>query len=550
MSTPASLLDLIARGGSLVGANEAAASQANTDLTRARIPVEQAQVPLVQAQTREQQARAQQQETAARIADQTLRDQELYRQALSGIQPKTTPSQPDTGVNPQTLPGGQIATPTMFEDPVGFAMSLARKGASGKFVQDIMAQGIATKKAILAMPAEERAAEDARLVPVQRELEGVAQLPPEQQPAAYQTALQRIAQIDPHAAQSLPAEFSPASLNLAIAHAGALKQHLDLLKTQQETATSGAQQKSAEATAAKAQAETPGVTAESQIKQREAEAMQNMTPENAAAMVKGSIDPAKYPDQYARTLSDVNNALRLGLGTKGVQAAIKDGSDRISQRENTIAQAQVTSIPFREAQLQNQQFQRTQQSYQFHAAELDKLATPVTQIQERIQRLNDTLAQGTPQADALVAPELLTVMSGGQGSGLRMNEAEISRIVGGRSKWEDLKAAVNKWSLDPTKANSITPEQRQEIHNLAGTVTQRANEKLGIIMNARSALAGASGPEQHRVILADTTNKLGAAAQAQPGGGSAPIVQHSPSTGAYRYSTDGGKTWLPGQPPK
>lgn len=28
-----------------------------------------------------------------------------------------------------------------------------------------------------------------------------------------------------------------------------------------------------------------------------------------------------------------------------------------------------------------------------------------------------------------------------------------------------------------------------------------------------------------------------------------PLVQHSPSTGAYRYSTDGGKTWQPGQPP-
>jgi len=28
----------------------------------------------------------------------------------------------------------------------------------------------------------------------------------------------------------------------------------------------------------------------------------------------------------------------------------------------------------------------------------------------------------------------------------------------------------------------------------------------------------------------------------------APIVQHSPSTGQYRYSTDGGRTWHPGQP--
>ena len=29
----------------------------------------------------------------------------------------------------------------------------------------------------------------------------------------------------------------------------------------------------------------------------------------------------------------------------------------------------------------------------------------------------------------------------------------------------------------------------------------------------------------------------------------APLVQHSAKTGAYRYSTDGGQTWQPGQPP-
>jgi hypothetical protein len=33
-------------------------------------------------------------------------------------------------------------------------------------------------------------------------------------------------------------------------------------------------------------------------------------------------------------------------------------------------------------------------------------------------------------------------------------------------------------------------------------------------------------------------------------GASAPIVQHSPSSGKDRYSMDGGKTWLPGKPPQ
>lgn len=265
----------------------------------------------------------------------------------------------------------------------------------------------------------------------------------------------------------------------------------------------------AQAETGKLQAETPGEAAKSQISQMEADAAKNITPEEVGKMVTGSIDAKKYPDQHARTLNDAMNALRAGLGRKGVIAAIKDGSDRVSQRENAIAQAQVTSIPFREAALQNQHFQQTQQSYQFHASELDKLAQPVIQTSERIQRLNDTLAQNTPQADALVAPELLSVMSGGSGSGLRMNEAEISRILGGRSKWEDLKASINKWSTDPSKANSITPDQRAQIHSLADVVTGRVNERLQTVMKARSALAGASGAEQHRAIMSDTVNKMG-----------------------------------------
>jgi hypothetical protein len=37
---------------------------------------------------------------------------------------------------------------------------------------------------------------------------------------------------------------------------------------------------------------------------------------------------------------------------------------------------------------------------------------------------------------------------------------------------------------------------------------------------------------------------------AAPGGSPKPIVQYSESTKQYRYSIDGGQTWLPGQPPK
>lgn len=145
---------------------------------------------------------------------------------------------------------------------------------------------------------------------------------------------------------------------------------------------------------------------------------------------------------------------------------------------------------------------RVDRSYALADASLKDLRKPVADQAERLSRLVDSVNQGTPQADALVAPELLTAMAGGQGSGLRMNEAEISRIVGGRSNWEGLKAAANKWQLDPSKALSITPAQRQQIRALLGTVHQRVQEKLGVLDQASQDLIEAPNVEAHRRIVA------------------------------------------------
>ena len=67
MGTPASLLDLIARGGSIPGYNEAQQSQANTALTQAQtanVPIQgqltAAQVAASQAATQKQQLENQQ----------------------------------------------------------------------------------------------------------------------------------------------------------------------------------------------------------------------------------------------------------------------------------------------------------------------------------------------------------------------------------------------------------------------------------------------------------------------------------------------------------
>jgi hypothetical protein len=168
---------------------------------------------------------------------------------------------------------------------------------------------------------------------------------------------------------------------------------------------------------------------------------------------------------------------------------------------------------------------RLDRSYQFNQSRLDKMRTPVDQLATRFSRLQDTLAQGSPQADALVAPELLSVMSGGAGSGLRMNEAEIARIVGGRSKWQDLQASAQKWSTNPASANSITADQRTQIHALVSAVGAKVAAKQQILSDSENQLQGATDVNSHRRILAGATTKLGAVDGGSGGANNSPSQQ-------------------------
>lgn len=151
---------------------------------------------------------------------------------------------------------------------------------------------------------------------------------------------------------------------------------------------------------------------------------------------------------------------------------------------------------------------RADKSFQYNSGQLEKLSGPVEQRIARMSTLQDTINQTTPQADALIAPELLTVMAGGQGSGLRMNEAEISRVVGGRTNLESIKAALNKWQIDPSKGLSITPAQRQQIKALVKTVNDKLIVKQQTINQAQNDLLNSDDPKMHREIVTKARQAL------------------------------------------
>ena len=150
----------------------------------------------------------------------------------------------------------------------------------------------------------------------------------------------------------------------------------------------------------------------------------------------------------------------VGTGPKTWTWAGSASAQQAAQNEADRVAASKESADLRRLAMTNTQDRggdaRLDRSYNKEVSRIDSVAKPVLDRADRLQRLKLSLDAQSPQADALIAPELLTAMAGGQGSGLRMNEAEISRIVGGRSKWESLKASMNQWSLDPSKALSIT----------------------------------------------------------------------------------------------
>ena len=149
-----------------------------------------------------------------------------------------------------------------------------------------------------------------------------------------------------------------------------------------------------------------------------------------------------------------------------------------------------------------------EESYGRNTSLIEKQRQPIDAQVQRLGRLNDTINAGNPQADALIAPELLSVMAGGAGSGLRMNEAEISRIVGGRNVWNDLKAKVMSFNPNSSTPFSFTTTQREQARKLLGEVTSRLNEKEDLLNTAQEAVAVSQNPLEHRQTVANLQKNL------------------------------------------
>jgi hypothetical protein len=246
---------------------------------------------------------------------------------------------------------------------------------------------------------------------------------------------------------------------------------------------------------------------------------ENMKPEEAQAFLSA------YSVKPTDTVAEANEKMQLAhqsaqLGATQRLAKINEDAKNLqhSDHEEDVTRGE------------------TDRSYQYQQGRLDKMKKPVDDAVAKFSKLQDVVNQKTPQADALVAPALLSVTAGGAGSGLRMNEAEISRIVGGRSKWEDLKAALNKWDPNSKDALSITDEQRREIRSLVGVISARLLHKQSILESANDDLLSARSVAEQREIVAEAQKKTDKVDRGYK-------FDYSTPDGKFIFSDDG-KNWI------
>lgn len=274
----------------------------------------------------------------------------------------------------------------------------------------------------------------------------------------------------------------------------------------------------------------------------------------------------KYGVPFDRTVNPRDPGAQIPTKLKAefraTAAALKESPDVKAMRAESVEGRKAMVALAQTSQTFNQEFKKQQAAVQSRNTQNRALDTtfakPVEDGLARVSRLKDALATNNIAADSIIAENFLAAVGPGSGVGVRMNQGMIDRIFGGRDHWESTKAAISKWI--PGKAMGVTSKQRQDMLKLANTVEERLKSKQAIIERTRQDLDASDDPNEHSKILNLGKKDLAAIDTAEstagltgPPGASAkqaPIVQHSPSTGAYRYSTDGGKTWQAGQPPK
>lgn len=158
-----------------------------------------------------------------------------------------------------------------------------------------------------------------------------------------------------------------------------------------------------------------------------------------------------------------------------------------------------------------------------HAKSLDASEAQLEKIADARAMIN-----GNAESQGLGIPKVLTALVGGQGTGVRITQAELTSIAHARGLSGDVEGTLNKWA----GKGALSAEQQRQLTSILDDVKNRLVQKQAIAKEAVDNINGASTRSQ--IVSADKAarQKLSdmETGGAQPGGG-------------VQTFTDGGTTY-------
>lgn len=113
---------------------------------------------------------------------------------------------------------------------------------------------------------------------------------------------------------------------------------------------------------------------------------------------------------------------------------------------------------------------------------------------ERVDRAQKVLNSKNFLADAVAAPEVLQIVAGGMGSGLRMTTAELDRVNNAQTKLDQARAELAKWGVGAPVA--IQEELRKNMQAIIATVKTARERKAKLLEDTLGKLDEATTPAE------------------------------------------------------
>lgn len=278
-----------------------------------------------------------------------------------------------------------------------------------------------------------------------------------------------------------------------------------------------------------------------------AKAMQSVNPQSDGALVDGVIAPSANPALNQRTKGQIA-AIRSQVHDpkeQGVQIAnvLKDASDQIGRTETAVATTKAEGpIKIQEAVAQARAMMGTGPTANVppHLAQLSITAYEKAGMDyanakssaDEMQTFIDLARGGNKLAYAYAPTTGVLTINSANGT-KRVNMAEIGNYAGTGSAWDKVQGFFGK----QVSGASIPSDILDAMEQTHGALAQVAKDKYA---NGVKIVNSSYGSNFQPVDLGATKS-------------SAPpkvMTGKQISTKKPVYSTDGGKTWLPGQPPR